>query len=310
MSTVILHVGAKRARWWKENMQSLLPEFDVALWDDPVDPDDVAIAVVWRHPPGGLVRFTNLKAIVSIGAGIDHVLVDPDLPKGVPIIRTTGPDLTQRMREYVSLQVLRLHRRLPEIEAAQHAREWLQPYCPPAPKRRVGIMGLGNLGADCARTLAMLGFDVAGWARRPKSVAGVTCFAGDADEAEFLARTEILVCLLPATPATDGILCRSLFERLPRGASIINCSRGELLVEDDLIPALEEGVLEYAVLDVFRTEPLPPESPFWTHPRILITPHVASLIDPEAGGRLIAGNIRRFLAGEAVPDLVDLAQGY
>ena len=291
-------------------MQALLPEFDVALWDDPVDPADVTFAVVWKHPPGCLVRFRNLEAIVSIGAGVDHVLVDPELPRGVPIIRTTGPDLTQRMREYVCLQVLRLHRRLPEIETAQRDRQWLQTVNPPAPLRRVGVMGLGNLGADCARTLAMIGFDVAGWARRRKEIDGVTVFAGQEERNAFLARTEILVCLLPATPATEGILDRDLFASLPEGASIINCARGEHLVEEDLIPALDSGQLDHAVLDVFHNEPLPKDHPFWAHPKILVTPHVASLIDPEAGGRLIAENIRKFVAGEPVPDLVDLEQGY
>lgn len=310
MNAVVVHVGAARAEWWKEHMQSLLPEFEVFLWDEPVDPGRVVAALVWKHPPGGLLRFPNLRVIVSMAAGVDHVLVDPDLPKGVPIIRTTGDDLTQRMREYVCLQVLRLHRRLPELEAAQSEREWRQPLTPPAPGRRIGVMGLGNLGADCARTLAMIGFDVAGWSRRSKQIDGVTGFAGEEGFEAFLARTEILVCLLPLTPATDGILRRSLFERLPRGASVINCGRGEHLVEEDLIPALDGGLIDYAVLDVFRTEPLPPEHPFWSHPKILVTAHVASLIDPEAGGRIIAANLQRFFAGEPVPDLVDVGQGY
>jgi len=307
---LIIRVGPARQQWWVEHMQALLPEIACRSWDEPGDPAEIEYAVVWKPPAGGLKRFSNLRCIVSIGAGIDHVLADPELPRGVPIIRTTGPDLNQRMREYVSLHVLRLHRRLPELEAAQPLREWRQLILPPAPERRVGIMGLGNLGADCARTLAMIGFDVAGWARTPKTVEGVRGFAGEGERRAFLERTEILVNLLPLTPATRDILNADLFRTLPAGASIINCARGEHLVEADLLAALESGHIASATLDVFHEEPLPADHPFWDHPRVLVTPHVASLIDPVAGGRVIAENLRRFIRGEPVPDLVDLEQGY
>ncbi len=191
--------------------------------------------MVWKPPHGGLKRFANLRCIVSIGAGIDHVTDDPELPGGVPIIRTRSFDLSQRMREYVTLHVLRIHRRLPEIEAAQPLREWRQLINPPAYERKVGIMGLGNLGADCARTLAAIGFDVAGWARRRQEIEGVTCFAGPDQLRAFVERTEILVCLLPLTPETRGILNADLFRTLPEGASIINCARGGHLVDQDLL---------------------------------------------------------------------------
>jgi glyoxylate/hydroxypyruvate reductase A len=307
---LIIRVGPAREKWWQEHMQSLLPEIDCRLWDDPGDPADIDIAVVWKPPAGGLKRFPNLRAIVSIGAGIDHVLADPELPKHVPIIRTTGEDLKIRMREYVTLHVLRLHRRLPEIEAAQERREWLQLVNPPAYERKVGLMGQGDLGADCAQALAGLGFDVAGWSRRPKTIDGVKSFAGQDGLAAFLKRTEILVCLLPLTSATAGILNADLFERLPKGASIINAARGGHLVDDDLLKALASGQISSATLDVFHTEPLPDDHPFWDHPKVLVTPHVASLIDPVAGGKAIAANVKKFLAGEPVPDLVDLEQGY
>ena len=307
---LIIRVGESRAEWWRAHLQDLLPEIECRLWDDPGDPAEIEYAVVWRPPAGGLKRFANLRCIVSIGAGIDHVLADPELPGGVPIIRTTGHDLTQRMREYVCLHVLRLHRRLPEIEAAQRTREWHQLINPPAPQRRVGVMGLGNLGADCARTLGLVGFDVAGWARRPREIDGVTTFAGGDGLAPFLARSEILVCLLPLTPATTGILNAELFAQLPEGACVVNAARGEHLVEADLLAALESGQVGWATLDVFHEEPLPAAHPFWDHPRVLVTPHVASLIDPVAGGKAIAANLRRFIAGEPVPDLVDLDQGY
>ena len=307
---IVIKVGGQRAEWWLEHMRSLLPEHDCRPWDQPGRLEDIEVAVVWRPPPGGLKRFPNLKVIVSVGAGIDHVLVDPELPRDVPIIRTTGKELTTRMREYVALHVLRLHRRLPEVEAAQGERTWLQQVNPPAYERRVGIMGLGGLGRDCAEALKALDFDVAGWSRRPKEITGVATFAGPEELGAFLARSEILVCLLPLTTATEGILNAELFAKLPRGASVINAARGRHLVEADLLAALDEGQIGGATLDVFHQEPLPPDHPFWDHPKVLVTPHVASMIDPVSGGKAIADNIRKFLAGEPVPDLVDLSQGY
>ncbi len=307
---LIIHIGNARAQWWKETLQSLLPDIACRLWDDPGDDADIDYAVVWKAPPGGLKRFANLKCIVSVGAGIDHVLCDPELPKGIPIIRTTGDELRQRMREYVVLHVLRFHRRLPEIEAAQPAREWRQVVVPPAPERKVGVMGLGNMGSDCAAALAAVGFDVAGWSRSPKWLRGITCFHGPEGRRPFLARSEILICLLPLTPETDAILGAELFRALPVGACVINVGRGEHLVETDLLAALDSGHIKGATLDVFRQEPLPDEHPFWDHRDVLITPHVASLIDPLAGGKRIADNLNLFRTGKPVPDMVDLEKGY
>ena len=308
--SLVIRVGQARANWWREHMQALLPEIECRLWDDPGPLEEVKYAIVWKPPAGGLKQFPNLEVIVSIGAGIDHILVDPELPKGVPIIRTTGSDLTQRMREYVCLHILRFHRRLPELEEAQPLREWRQGVNPPAYERKVGVMGLGNLGADAARTLAMIGFDVGGWSRSAKAIEGVTTFTGEGELDAFLARTEILVCLLPLTEATRGIVDATLLAKLPEGAFFINCARGEHVVDADLLAALDGGHLAGATLDVFHQEPLPAASPFWDHPKVLVTPHVASLIDPVAGGKMIAANLKRFIAGEAVPDLVDLSKGY
>jgi glyoxylate/hydroxypyruvate reductase A len=308
--TIALKVGESRGQWWVDHMTSLLPDQEVRFWTDVEDPATVEIAVVWKPDPGWLKTLPNLKVIVSIGAGIDHILVDPELPEGVPIIRTTGDDLRVRMREYVTLHVLRHHRRIPEIHAAQQTREWMQIIEPPMYERKVGIMGLGNLGADCASALATLGFNVSGWSRSPKSIEGVTCYAGEDGFREFLAGTEILVCLLPLTPATHGIMNSELFAQLPENACVINSGRGEHLVDDDLLAALDCGHLRAATLDVFHKEPLPDDHPFWDHPKVLVTPHVASLIDPVAGGQIIAGNIRRFLNGEPIPDMVDVSRGY
>ncbi|MGF1630904.1 MAG: 2-hydroxyacid dehydrogenase [Kiloniellaceae bacterium] len=308
--SLVVRVGGTRAPWWRDTLQSLLPEVEVRLWDDPGDKSKVEYAVVWQPPPGGLKTFPNLKVIVSMGAGIDHVLRDPELPRHLPIIRTVGPDLRQRMREYVLLHVLRFHRRLPEIEASFTRREWNQLITPVAPDRPVAVLGLGNMGADCARHLVHLGFEVHGWSRRPKNVEGVICHSGPGGLAGLLKRVEILVCLLPLTPETTGILNKDLFAQLPEGACVINAGRGQHLVEEDLIPALDSGRLGGATLDVLHVEPAAEDHPFWAHPKILLTPHIASLIDPAVGSRLIAGNLKLFMAGRPVPDMVDVAQGY
>jgi glyoxylate/hydroxypyruvate reductase len=291
-------------------LSHLLPESEVFLADQDMDRNQIDYAVVWRPEPGWLKTFVNLKCILSVGAGIDHILCDPELPTNFPIIRTTSEDLNIRMREYVCLHVLRLHRRLAEVEAAQVARQWNQIIEPPAYERRVGIMGLGNLGGDCARTLAGFGFDVTGWARSERQIDGVHVFAGDEGRVEFLKGVQILVCMLPLTPETEGILNAKLFRNLPMGASLINAARGQHLVDADLLSALESGQIGSATLDVFHEEPLPGDHPFWDHPKVLVTPHIASLIDPVAGGQRIADNILRFEAGEAIDDLVDLTKAY
>ena len=310
MTVLVLRVNPNRADWWLAQMRSLLPEIECRLWEDAGNPDEVDIAVVWKPPPGGLKRFKNLSAIISIGAGIDHVLADPELPRHVPIIRTTSDDLRLRMREYVLLHVLRLHRRLPELEKAAKSCTWQPLICPPAHERCVGVMGLGHLGLDCAMALHAVGFQVRGWSRRPKEIDGIDGFAGDDDLKPFLEKTEILVCLLPLTPATRHILNADLFSALPKGASVINAARGGHLMEQDLLDALDQDHLSGATLDVFDQEPLPPTHIFWQHPKILVTPHVGSLIDPAAGGKAIAENVRNVLKGAKTRDWVDRHQGY
>jgi glyoxylate/hydroxypyruvate reductase len=307
---LILHVSGARADWWQHTMQALLPDLECRGWNAPGDPNEIDYAVVWKPPPGGLARFSRLKAVFSIGAGVDHILCDPHLPE-VPVIRLAGAPLAQRMREYVALHVLRCHRRQRELDSAQQIGEWRQLITPPADECAVGVMGLGELGRAAAGTLAALGFRVLGWSRTPRRVEGVECFHGIEQWPSFLARSRILVCLLPLTRQTENILSRANFEQLPRGSYIINAGRGEHLDEADLLDALDSGQLAGSVLDVFRTEPLPPAHPFWTHPKITVTPHLASLVDPETGSRLLAANIRRFIAGDPLTELrIDRDRGY
>ncbi|WP_108485086.1 2-hydroxyacid dehydrogenase [Oceaniglobus ichthyenteri] len=300
----------EKTTWWVEMLQGLLPGWDIAALDDITDPAAVRHAVVWRPRPGDMARFPNLEVIVSIGAGIDHVLADPELPKDVPIIRTVGDDLTQRMREYVALHVLRHHRDMPRQLRAQAENDWHAIVVPVAPNRTIGVMGLGNLGAAAAKTLAGLGFATRGWSKSPKTIDGVETFSGADGLEKFLPECEILVNLLPLTDSTAGILNADLFGKLPKGACVINCARGGHLVDDDLLAALGSGQIKQATLDVFHIEPLPKDHAFWTHPAITVTPHVASQIDAATGGRLIAANLRAFAETGTCPDMADAARGY
>jgi len=299
-----------KTQWWVDMLQGLLPGWDVIPVHSVDDPQSIDFAVVWRPRTGDLARFPNLRAIISIGAGIDHVLDDTALPKGIPIIRTVGSDLTQRMREYVALHVLRHHRDMPRQLRAQAELDWHAIVVPVAGRRTVGVMGLGNLGAVAAQTLAGLGFSTRGWARSAKSIDGVECYAGAGEFDAFLDGCEILVNLLPLTDDTRGIMDASLFDRLPQGACVINCARGPHLVDGDLLAALDSGQIRQATLDVFHHEPLPTDHPFWTHPAVTVTPHVASQIDAETGGQIIAANLLEFARSGTCADVADAERGY
>jgi glyoxylate/hydroxypyruvate reductase A len=295
---------------WKPQLARLMPELEVRIWPEVGDPADIDYALVWRPEPGLLVSLPRLKLILSLGAGVDHILCDPHLPPHVPIVRLVDPYLTDAMSEFVVLQVLRLHRQDVDYNAQQSAEIWRELEQKNAGERPVGILGFGEIGRDAGRKLEGLGFDVALWGRRAKSVEGLTGYAGWAGFSTLLARSEILVCLLPLTAETEGILNASTFEQLPNGAGLINAGRGGHLVEEDLIPALDSGKLSAAALDVFRDEPLPPGHAFWHHPRVLVTPHIAGTTNPSTAAPIILDNIRRFEEGRPLLNRVDPAQGY
>ncbi|SLN25165.1 2-hydroxyacid dehydrogenase [Oceanibacterium hippocampi] len=301
---------ADRADWWRAELTKRIPDLELRRYPEIGDPSEIDYALVWKPKPGLLARCDRLRAIFSLGAGVDHILCDPALPKSVPLTRVVDPNLTQRMTEYVVQQVLACHRRQREYDRQQRETVWAECYTPTAGERRVGIMGLGVLGEDAASKLVQIGFPVAGWRRSRHAVPGVECFAGEAELDAFLARTDILVCLLPLTPETGDMLDGRLFAKLPEGAYVINAARGGHLVEGDLIRALDSGHLAGAVLDVFRTEPLPADHDFWRHPKIVVTPHVASISDPRTIADQVAENIRRDQAGEPLLNRVDLARGY
>ncbi len=308
--TLLFLSSVDSATRWMAELRHLLPSLEIRVWPEVGDPAAIESALVWRPPPGLLASLPNLKLIASLGAGVDHILADPTLPKNVPIVRLVEPYMTAAMSEYVQFQVLRLHRQDPAYRWQQRQHVWRELIQPNAAERRVGVLGLGTLGGDAALKLRVLGFDVAGWSRSERKLPGVACFQGEDGLSALLARAEILVCLLPLTPETEGILDARLFSRLPRGAAIINCARGRHLVEGDLIPALDRGQISVAVLDVFRDEPLPANHPFWDDPRIIITPHVAAATHAPTAAVAVADNLQRLRNGRPLLNRVDPGRGY
>ncbi len=286
----------------------------VQIPEEDCDPADVRYAAVWKPQSGELARFPNLKAIFNLGAGVDAVLADPTMPD-VPLVRVAVDDLTQRMTEYVVMHVLMHHRQHAYLADCQARKIWAPGEQWAASAVRVGILGLGVLGRDAAEVLSRIGFQVAGWSVTPKTIPGVACYAGQAGLDAFLARTDILVCLLPLTPETRHLLDRRLFAKLARdgvlgGPVLINAGRGGLQNETDLLACLDDGTLKAATLDVFEHEPLPPDSPFWTHPNVTLTPHNAADTDPDSISRYVAAQIDAFERGEPLANVVDRTRGY
>lgn len=294
---------------WSAELKKLLPSLEVRVYPEIGEAADIDIALVWKLPSGVLKSLPNLRLMISLGAGTDHLLSQPDLPD-VPIVRLVDAHMSAAMTEYVLLQVLRFHRDDPLYQEQQRNVEW-GAYLPTiGPQRRVGIMGLGTLGTVAAETLRVTGFRVSGWSRRPKEVDEIECYAGDSELDAFLERTDILVCLLALVPATSGILNGRTFAKLPRGSYVINCARGEHLVEEDLLAALDSGHIAGAALDVFRVEPLPGDHPFWRHPKVFVTPHAATCTNANSAARYVADIIRRHYEGRPLLNLVDCDQGY
>jgi glyoxylate/hydroxypyruvate reductase A len=291
-------------------MKRALPQLELRVWPNAGDLAEVDYVLAWNHPPGFLTQFPRLRTIFSMGAGVDRLLLDPKLPANVPLVRMADPGLAVFMKEYVLMRVLHYHRDMPTYEHQQREALWRQ--LPPLEtrQRRVGIMGIGQIGGACARALAEHGFDVRGWARSARTIAGVSVFAGQDRLPEFLSGVQILVCMLPLTAATHGILNADLFAKVARGAWLINLARGAHLVEADLLRALDSGQLSGATLDVFASEPLPREHRFWRDPRITITPHASALTRPETAVPRLVENIMRDQAGQPLLDMVDRSAGY
>jgi glyoxylate/hydroxypyruvate reductase A len=302
--------GADRAEAWRAQFAKLAPELDFIQWPDVPDPAAIDFALVWKYPPGELKRYPNLKLVSSLGAGIDHIVGDPDFPVHVPFVRLVDTSLTEGMVEYAIYGVLRHHRQMRLYESFQRAGEWKPLPAPDTRTCRVGVAGVGEIGGAVARALQGLGFAVAGWSRSGQGPDGIDMFEGAAGWEPFLARSEILICVLPLTQATRGILNRKAFDAMPKGAAVVNIARGGHIVSGDLVAALDSGRLAYALLDVTDPEPLPAGHPFWTHPKLEFTPHIASLTNPATAAPQVVENIRAFLAGRPLRNRVDRSQGY
>lgn len=310
--TVQIYFAAGQRRWpaYAEVLPKALVEagVDAALRCDA--PDPAAVDYIVFAPDGDVSDFspfTRTRAVLNLWAGVERVVGNPTLTQ--PLCRMVDPGLTQGMVEWVTGQVLRHHLGLDRFICAT-APHWDQVAPPLAAERRVGILGMGALGAACARALVDLGFAVSGWSRSPRTVEGVRCLHADEGLAEVLATSEILVTLLPLTPQTEALIDAAALARMPQGAVLINPGRGGLIDDDALLAALNTGHLGHATLDVFRIEPLPHAHPFWTHPRVTVTPHVAAETRPATAARMLAENIRRDLAGLPLLHRVDRAQGY
>jgi len=309
MRILFLSTTAKPERWL-EPLGAALPDDEIVVYPAIGDPTTIECAIVAVPPPGVLTGLPSLRLIQSLWVGVESLLRDPTLPTGVPLARLVDPGMTETMTETVLQHVLNAHRDYEGYRAQQRAGVWRHLPQVRAQDRRVGFLGLGELGAAAARTLVGLNFAVAGWSRRPKELSGIETFAGAEGLHPFLARTDILVCLLPLTAETRGIIDARTLAALPRGATLINLARGGHVVDDDLLAALDSGHLGRAILDVFNTEPLPPDRPYWTHPRVVITPHVAAETDPTTATDQVVENLRRLRAGEPLRNVVDRTAGY
>jgi len=298
-----------RGRQWAEIFAREAPHLPFRIWPDIGDPAQVRFLAAWEPPDKLGEVFPNLQVLFSSGAGVDQFDLSA-LPPGLPVVRMVEPGIIGGMVEYVSWAVLALHRDMLQYQRQQRRAQWKAVPVRPAGQCRVGVLGLGTLGRAALAQLRSFGFDCAGWSRSRHQVDGVQCFAGQDELPAFLGRTQILVCLLPLTDETRGFLNAALFAQLPRGAGLVQVGRGPQLVPGDLLAALDQGWIADAVLDVTDPEPLPPAHPFWQHPNIWLTPHIASMTQPDTAARVVLDNLRRFEAGEEMVGRVDRARGY
>lgn len=301
--------SAERGRVWGEAFARLAPDVPFRTWPDIGDAADIRYLAAWTVTRDLLHGLPNLEVLFSVGAGVDQLDLS-QVPAPVKVVRMMEPGLTDGMVQYATFATLALHREMLDYREAQADHRWAPRPLLPADGRRVGVMGLGNLGKAVLAALRPFGFPLRGWSRSGGTVEGVEIFAGADALPAFLSGCDILICLLPLTGDTRGILCRKSFDLLPRGAAIINVGRGGHLVEADLLAALSDGQLSGAVIDVLNTEPAAADHPFWSHPRILLTPHVASQTRDDSSAEVLIANIRRHQAGQTMQGQVDRTRGY
>lgn len=295
---------------WVAAIKAIAPEIDLRIWPEDNNKADITFALVWAQPQGIFSQYPNLRVISSMGAGVDNLLQDTSIPQQATVVRMVDPRLVSQMGDYVLAAVLNHVRQFPDYSRYQQQQQW-QPLRPRnVDEVTVGVMGIGQIGSAVATRLSQAGFQVVGWSRSPKTLANVRVSVGQQQLPDFLAASKILVCLLPLTAETENILSTTTLRQLPKGAYVINVARGNHLMETDLLSLLDNNHLAGACLDVFRQEPLPPGHPFWSHPKITITPHIASLTDPVSVAPQIVDNYRRMLAGQPLLNQVDTQRGY
>ena len=295
---------------WKKALEAALGPIDFRTLDNLGDKAGIEVVLAWKPPAGLIASFPNLKLIVSLGMGVDHLLADDRLPEGVPIVRIMDDGLVGQMSEYALYWALRHHRDIDKYAASQRAKQWKVEDFVDTLHRRIGILGLGTIGQDTAKKFAALGFPTAGWSRTKKSLPGIETFHGADGLARVLAQSDILINVLPLTRDTKGLLDAKVFATLPRGAYLINMARGGHVVDEALLAALDSGHLSGAALDVFNQEPLPQEHRYWTHPRVQVTPHVAGATNPRTASPGVIENTRNTRAGKPLINTVDAKSGY
>ncbi|MNI09132.1 Glyoxylate/hydroxypyruvate reductase A [compost metagenome] len=306
---LLFKVDDDRGAAWKSLFAQHAPDLDVRLWPDIGDASQVRYFAAWQPPQKLHERFPNLEVIFATSAGVDQFELG-ELPGHIKVVRMLDPGIAQGIVEYACFAVLSLHRQVPLYLQQQQARQWQEHLLTPAAQRRVGVMGLGNLGAAVLDSLRPFGFELHGWARSQKNLEGVHCHAGNDQLARFLGQCDIVICLLPLTDDTRGILNATTLAALPSGASLINLGRGGHLIEEDLLEALASGQVSHAILDVLDAEPPSPDHPFWRHPQIWLTPHVGAMTAPHSAFEGLLANIRRHQRGEPLRGLIQRDHGY
>jgi len=296
---------------WSNGLKESMPEMDVRVYPDEGDVNEVEYAVVWKHPRGILNKYPNLKAILSLGAGVDHIISDPELPEGLPIVRLVDKKLTHEMCLHSLHWVLHFHSDQYLYRIQQQSREWIQQSSVQSEDRTIGIMGLGNIGKAIGDSLINLDFKVVGWGARPKeSLGGIEYYCGHEQLADFLSQTDVLINVLPLTEDTKNILTKIELAFLPKGSFIINIGRGGIINESDLLTSLDSGHITAVALDVFAQEPLPENNSLWDHPSVYVTPHIAGQSNPGSAAQTIADNIRLIEKGETPYPIYSHSSGY